>query len=80
MADRWVKQNKDLKGDELNNALEKQPWDASVKALAPFPEVLSMMSQKLDWTQKVGDAFLGQQADVMDTVQKLRKRAADAGT
>jgi hypothetical protein len=79
MADRWVKQNKDLKGDELNKALEKQPWDASVKALTPFPEVLSMMSQKLDWTQKVGDAFLGQQADVMDTVQNLRKRAADAG-
>jgi hypothetical protein len=79
MADRWVKQNKDLKGDELNNALSKQPWDASVKALVPLPEVLTMMSQKLDWTQKVGDAFLEQQADVMDTVQKLRKRAADAG-
>jgi hypothetical protein len=79
MADRWVRQNKDLKGDELNNALGKQPWDASVKALVPFPDVLAMMGQKLDWTQKVGDAFLEQQADVMDTVQKLRKRAADAG-
>jgi len=79
MADRWVKQNKDLKGDELNTALSKQPWDASVKALVPFPDVLTMMSQKLDWTQKVGDAFLEQQADVMDTVQKLRRRAADAG-
>ena len=78
-ADRWVKQNKDLKGEALNNALDKQPWDASVKALVPVPDVLSMMSQKLDWTQKVGDAFLEQQADVMDTVQKLRKRAADAG-
>ena len=78
-ADRWAKQNKDLKGEALNNALSKQPWDASVKALVPFPDVLSMMSQKLDWTQKVGDAFLEQQADVMDTVQKLRKRAADAG-
>ena len=72
-ADRWVKQNKDLKGEALNNALDKQPWDASVKALVPVPDVLSMMSQKLDWTQKVGDAFLEQQADVMDTVQKLRK-------
>jgi hypothetical protein len=78
-ADRWARQNKDLKGEALNNALDKQPWDASVKALVPFPDVLSMMSQKLDWTQKVGDAFLEQQADVMDTVQKLRKRAADAG-
>ncbi|HSD93804.1 MAG TPA: DUF3300 domain-containing protein [Syntrophales bacterium] len=79
MADRWVRQNKDLKGEALDHALAKQPWDASVKALTPFPDVLTMMSQKLDWTQKVGDAFLEQQADVMDTVQKLRKRAADAG-
>jgi hypothetical protein len=79
MADRWVKQNKDLKGDALNNAVSKQPWDASVKALVPFPDVLSMMGQKLDWTQMVGDAFLAQQGDVMDTVQKLRKRASEAG-
>jgi hypothetical protein len=78
-AERWVQQNKNLKGDELNNALGKQPWDASVKALVPLPDVLSMMSQKLDWTQMVGDAFLAQQGDVMDTVQKLRKRASDAG-
>jgi hypothetical protein len=79
VADRWAHQNKNLKGDELNNALGKQPWDASVKALVPFPDVLSMMSQKLDWTQMVGDAFLAQQGDVMDTVQKLRKRASEAG-
>jgi hypothetical protein len=79
MADRWVSQNKNLKGDELNNAVSKQPWDASVKALVPFPDVLSMMGQKLDWTQMVGDAFLAQQGDVMDTVQKLRKRASEAG-
>jgi hypothetical protein len=79
MADRWVSQNKNLKGDELNNAVSKQPWDASVKALVPFPDVLSMMGQKLDWTQMVGDAFLAQQGDVMDTVQQLRKRASDAG-
>ena len=59
--------------------MSKQPWDASVKAFVPFPDVLTMMSQKLDWTQMVGDAFLAQQADVMDTVQKLRKRASDAG-
>jgi len=80
MADRWVSQNKNLKGDELNNAVSKQPWDASVKALVPFPDVLSMMGQKLDWTQMVGDAFLAQQGDVMDTVQQLRKRASDAGS
>jgi len=79
-ADRWAKQNKDLKGDALTAALEKQQWDPSVKSLVNFPQVLAMMSEKLDWTQKLGDAFLAQQNDVMATVQTLRKRAADAGT
>src|SRR5512136_741259 len=60
-ADRWVKQNKNLKGDQLNAALDSMTWDLSVKALVPFPEVLSMMSEKLDWTQSLGDAFLAQQ-------------------
>ncbi len=78
-AERWVKQNKSLKGDALKAALEKQPWDDSVKALVPFPDVLTMMSEKLEWTQKLGDAFLAQQKDVMDTVQKLRRKAAEAG-
>lgn len=79
MAERWARENRNLSAEQMNEALKKQPWDASVKALVPFPDVLSMMSQKLDWTQKVGDAFLGQQAEVMDTVQNLRKRAHDAG-
>jgi hypothetical protein len=79
-ADRWAKQNKDLKGDPLTAALEKQPWDPSVKSLVNFPQVLAMMSEKLDWTQKLGDAFLAQQKDVMATVQNLRKKAAEAGT
>jgi hypothetical protein len=78
-ADRWVKQNKDLKGDPLTAALEKQPWDPSVKSLVNFPQVLTMMSEKLDWTQKLGDAFLAQQKDVMATVQALRKKAVEAG-
>jgi hypothetical protein len=78
-AERWAKQNKSLKGDALKAALEKQTWDDSVKALVPFPDVLTMMSEKLEWTQKLGDAFLAQQKDVMDTVQKLRKKAAEAG-
>ena len=75
MADRWIKQNRDLQGDQLNDALDNQTWDTSVKALVPFPDVLSMMSEKLDWTQMVGDAFLAQESDVMDTVQQLRQRA-----
>jgi len=78
-ADRWAKSNKDLKGDALAKALEKESWDPSVKSLVNFPQVLTMMSEKLDWTQKLGDAFLGQEKDVMDTVQALRKKAKDAG-
>jgi len=78
-ADRWAKQNKDMKGDALAKALEKQPWDPSVKSLVNFPQVLTMMSEKLDLTQKLGDAFLGQQKDVMATVQKLRAKAQAAG-
>ena len=50
-ADRWAKQNKDVKGDAWAKALEAQPWDPSVKSLANFPQVLAMMSEKLDWTQ-----------------------------
>jgi len=79
-ADRWVRSNKNLKGDQLNAALDKMNWDLSVKALVPFPQVLSMMSEKLDWTQKVGDAFLGQQSDVMDTIQQLRSKAYAQGS
>ena len=78
-ADRWAKTNKNLKGDPLTAALEKQDWDPSVKSLINFPQVLSMMSEKLDWTQKLGDAFLAQQKEVMDTVQKLRFKAKEAG-
>ncbi len=78
-ADRWVKQNKNLKGDALATALEKQPWDPSVKSLVNFPQVLGMMSEKLDVTQKLGDAFLAQQKDVLNTIQKLRKKAQAEG-
>ena len=78
-AERWSKQNKGLKGDVLTAALEKQKWDPSVKSLVNFPQVLQMMSEKLDWAQKLGDAFLAQQKDVMNTVQKLRKKAEAAG-
>jgi len=78
-ADRWAKQNKDMKGDALAKALEAQRWDPSVKSLVNFPQVLAMMSEKLDWTQKVGDAFLAQQKDVMGTVQKLRAKAQASG-
>ena len=78
-ADRWIKANRNLRGDQLNDALDQKNWDPSVKALVPFPQVLSMMSERLEWTQKLGDAFLDQQDEVMDTVQNLRARAQAAG-
>ncbi|MCX9155764.1 DUF3300 domain-containing protein [Niveibacterium sp. 24ML] len=77
---RWRKANPKLEGKALEDALLKQPWDPSVKALATFPTVLDMMSEKLEWTQKLGDAFLGQQKEVMQTVQKLRSKAKEAGS
>jgi hypothetical protein len=78
-AERWAKENKGLKGDALAKELEKQTWDPSVKSLVNFPEVLTMMSTKLDWTVKLGDAFIAQQKDVMDTIQRLRAKAKDQG-
>ena len=78
-ADRWVQANKNLKGDQLTAALEKQTWDPSVKSLVNFPQVLSTMSEKLDWMQKLGDAFLASEKNVMDTVQRLRLKAQEAG-
>src|SRR5215469_13507575 len=74
-ADRWTSDNKNLKGDALKDAVEKQAWDDSVKGLVATPSVLSMMSSKLDWTQKLGDAVLAQQPDVMDAIQRLRQKA-----
>ncbi|HKW53265.1 MAG TPA: DUF3300 domain-containing protein, partial [Stellaceae bacterium] len=80
-AQRWVAEpgNAKLTGDQLAAALEPLTWDPSVKSLVPFPQILKMMSDKLDWTQRLGDAFLAQQADVMSSVQRLRKQAQDAG-
>ncbi len=79
-ADRWVKANPTLKDKALQDALQNQPWDASVKSLAVFPQVLGMMSEKLDWTQKLGDAFLAQQKDVLATTQTLRGKAQAQGS
>jgi hypothetical protein len=76
-AERWLKQNKDLKGEELNKALQEKSWDASIQSLCHFPEVLYAMSEKLDQTRKLGDAFLSQQDDVMDTIQELRRKAQE---
>src|SRR5712672_3937570 len=74
-ADRWLKERKSLKGDALKKEVDKQSWDDSVKALASTAEVLAMMSDKLEWTKNLGDAFLAQQPEVMDAIQRLRAKA-----
>src|SRR5262249_50788384 len=78
-AARFQKANPSLKDKALDDALQKQTWDPSVKSLVSFPEVLTMMNEKLDWTQRLGDAFLAQQSDVMDAVQVLRNKAQAQG-
>ena len=74
-AARWVKEHKNLKGEQLKAEVDKQPWDDSVKALTSTPSVLDMMNDKLDWTKSLGDAVLAQQPDVMDAIQRLRAKA-----
>jgi hypothetical protein len=74
-ADRWLRSHKNLKGDQLKAALAKEDWDDSIKSLAATPDVLAMMSEKLDWTEKLGDAVVDQQPDVMDAIQRLRAKA-----
>src|SRR3954468_11671658 len=78
-ADRWLQQHPDLKGEQLGQAVDKQPWDPSVKALTEFPSVLANMDKNLSWTSSLGDAYVNQQQDVMDAVQALRKGAEKAG-
>ncbi len=74
-AERWLEANKKLSGEQLEVAVAKQDWDDSIKSLVATPSVLAMMSEKLDWTQKLGNAVVGQQPDVMDAVQRLRAKA-----
>ena len=78
-AARWVQAYPGLQGSQLEAAMQEQPWDPSVKSLTATPQVLAMMSEHLGWTQKVGEAFLAQQSDVMATVQMLRAKAQAAG-
>jgi len=78
-ADRFVKLNPEIEGEALDQALLEQDWDPSVKALCGLPSVLTQMSENLDWTQDLGDAFLGQQDETLDTVQQMRGKAYEAG-
>ncbi|WER50149.1 DUF3300 domain-containing protein [Cupriavidus sp. WKF15] len=79
LAARWVKAHPDVKGDAAIKAVQGESWDVSVKSLVAFPQILEPMGDKLDWTQKLGDAFLAQQKDVFDAIQRLRVRARQAG-
>ncbi len=78
-AARWSRSNRDLNGDRAVRAAERMDWDASVISLVAFPQILDMMDEKLNWTEDLGDAFLDQQAQVIDTVQYLRQKAHAAG-
>jgi len=78
-AARWSRANPGLKGEEAANAVEQRDWDASVKSLAAFPQVLAMMDQQLEWTARLGDVFIAQEPQVMETVQSLRQKAYAAG-
>src|SRR6266581_4284671 len=79
MAARWSKDNPDLKGKDLEDAMQQQPWDPSVKGLTAVPQVLAMMNDKLDWTQQLGEAFLAQPDDITKAVQALRAKAESTG-
>ena len=79
-ANRWLQQNSSLKDAQLADAVDKQPWDPSVKALTQFPSVLANMDKNLSWTSALGDAYFNQPQDVLNAVQVMRKRAQSAGT
>jgi hypothetical protein len=78
-AHRWLKANSKLTGENLTTAAAKQPWDASVQALVAFPSALKLLDENIQWTTDLGNAFLDQQSDVMDAVQRMRKKAKDSG-
>lgn len=79
-AERWLRDNETLQGDALSDALREKPWAPSIKSLCHFPDVLTAMSDQLDQTRKLGDAFLAQEQEVMDTIQELRQKAWEQGT
>ena len=78
-AGRWLEQNSSLKGKALTDAVAKQPWDASVQGLVVLPDVLKRLNQNVGWTSDLGNAFLAQQQDVMDAIQRMRQKASASG-
>src|SRR5258707_11043477 len=77
--EQWYANNKYLKDKALADAVAKQPWDPSVQALVAFPDVVQRMAGNIQWTTDLGNAFLAQQSDVMDAVQRMRAKAQGKG-
>src|SRR6266480_7510900 len=75
----WMDRNKNLQGNALADAVAKQPWDPSVQSLVEFPDVVQRMAGNVQWTTDLGNAFLAQQSDVMDAVQRMRAKAQGTG-
>ncbi len=75
----WLDQHKDLKDKALVDAVQKQDWDPSIQAMSALPDVVKQLADNIKWTTDLGNAFLAQQNDVMDAVQRMRKKASDAG-
>src|SRR5271168_655629 len=75
----WLTKNSSLKDKALADAVAKQPWDPSVQALAGLPDLVKRLADDIQWTTDLGNAFLAQQADVMDAVQRMRKKAQGTG-
>ena len=76
----WLGKNENLKGKALADAVEKQPWDPSIQSMAIVPDVVKQLGDNIAWTSQLGDAFLSQESDVMDAVQRMRTKAESAGT
>ncbi|HLN58704.1 MAG TPA: DUF3300 domain-containing protein, partial [Thermoanaerobaculia bacterium] len=76
----WLAKHKDLKDKALADAVAKEPWDPSIQSMAAVPEVVKRLADDIEWTTQLGDAFLDQQSDVMDAVQRMRKKAQDKGS
>jgi hypothetical protein len=75
----WLARNQGLKDQALADAVAKESWDPSIQALAGLPDVVKRLADDIQWTTDLGNAFLAQQSDVMDAVQRMRKKAQDKG-
>jgi len=75
----WLVKNSGLKDQALTDAVAKQPWDPAIQSMATIPDLVKRLADDIQWTTELGNAFLAQQSDVMDAVQRMRKKATDKG-